>query len=206
MLNILNNNIIEYVLNGYLNYEEDIIKLKKLYESLQYKFNIKAHLIKIPLQLITNFRTIIIDDSLVYRYEYWPYKNAKDRKIKHLNKYKNSQQYGRQKEWYKNGILKSIYYKSNDHQGGTGICKQYFNNGNIHTEIELKDGFPNGMCKIYKLNGEIKFEHDLKNCPYGFIMQYWKKQVNCAIKNMNINTFNFYSSEWEAYVRKSKIF
>lgn len=41
MLQLLNTNIIEYVLNLYLNYEYDIHNLKQLYN---YKFNIKSHL------------------------------------------------------------------------------------------------------------------------------------------------------------------
>jgi antitoxin component YwqK of YwqJK toxin-antitoxin module len=41
MLQLLNKNIIEYVLNPYLNYNDDINKLKQLFD---YKFNIKLHI------------------------------------------------------------------------------------------------------------------------------------------------------------------
>jgi hypothetical protein len=40
-MDILNNNIIEYVLNEYLDYDEDILKLKQLFN---FNFNIKKHL------------------------------------------------------------------------------------------------------------------------------------------------------------------
>jgi antitoxin component YwqK of YwqJK toxin-antitoxin module len=40
MLSLLNNNIIEYVLNLYLDYQEDITKIKQLYK---YKFNFFKH-------------------------------------------------------------------------------------------------------------------------------------------------------------------
>jgi hypothetical protein len=41
MLHLLSNNILKYVLNQYLDYKEDIIKLKQLYNI---KFSIKVHI------------------------------------------------------------------------------------------------------------------------------------------------------------------
>jgi hypothetical protein len=48
-MNLLHKNLVEYILNSYLNYSEDILKLKLLY---QYDSNIKPHLYH---KIILNF-------------------------------------------------------------------------------------------------------------------------------------------------------
>jgi antitoxin component YwqK of YwqJK toxin-antitoxin module len=185
-LQILSTNIIEYVLNLYLNYEEDIIKLKKLYE---YKFNIKPH-IKRNKSMIVGINYIQVDYSLIYKYDYYDNGNRKEQR-----KYKNSlaanlkivkQQYGCQRNWYKNGLLKAEYYKSNNHRGGTGICKKWNRDGNIQTEIELINGYIEGIFKFYTVKDVLKYEIDFSKMKTYEFLKY-RKDINFALKDMGIS-------------------
>jgi hypothetical protein len=116
MLNILSNNIIEYVLNLYLDYEKDIIKVKQLY---LYKFDIKVHI---------NQRKEHWNDGKFQKYcFYLDYNLIKQNSlIGHLfskNKYKNNKLHGIQKYWPiddngKINTTETVYYFSE----GVRIC------------------------------------------------------------------------------------
>jgi antitoxin component YwqK of YwqJK toxin-antitoxin module len=142
MLPILNNNIIEYVLNEYLDYEEDISKLKQLF---LYKFNIKKHLsYKIILLyelIITKSKYVYLNDRLLKIINYY------DNRQKHsICNYKNERKNGIYKTWNKNGKLShTSVYKNGEKHGR-------FNYYNSNEEIYSTSTFSNNMmtsCSDY---------------------------------------------------------
>jgi hypothetical protein len=88
MLNIINNNVIEYVLNLYLDYEEDIIKLKQLYN---FRFNIKKHFIYKNDYSWGNYcKMLYLNNDLIKTKSYYSNGN-----IETLRNYKNNHLHGK---------------------------------------------------------------------------------------------------------------
>jgi antitoxin component YwqK of YwqJK toxin-antitoxin module len=116
MLQLLSNNIIEYVLNLYLDclaavaYEEDINKIKQLY---YYKFSIKTH-IKIKIFHWANGSCKSIKcyfDNKIYRNKGY-YINGK---ISLIEYYKNWELNGKSISYHENGKISLIeYYKNGE--------------------------------------------------------------------------------------------
>jgi antitoxin component YwqK of YwqJK toxin-antitoxin module len=103
----LNNNIIEYILNSYLSYKEDILKIKKLYS--QFRFKLKAHLsFKKAYQFNKEISYIIfyLDNSAIKQINY-----NKNKKVIEYN-FKNKKRHGIQKYFGRNGKIRYIncYY------------------------------------------------------------------------------------------------
>jgi hypothetical protein len=65
MLLILNNNIIKYVLNEYLEYLTDINKLKQLFHEVNMKFDIKVHLKHQMNQENEKYKELYLDNELI---------------------------------------------------------------------------------------------------------------------------------------------
>jgi hypothetical protein len=94
---ILNRNIIEYVLNLYLDYEEDIIKVKLLYNKTVGEFNIKPHLKQKKFYGSNGnlkMLNIYLDYNLIKKYEWY---GNKEQFI--IENYKNNKLHGIQKYW-----------------------------------------------------------------------------------------------------------
>jgi antitoxin component YwqK of YwqJK toxin-antitoxin module len=121
MLDILNTNIIEYILNLYLSYEEDIIKLRKLYDSLQYEFSIKIHMI---------YKNINLEQKIFIDHKYRKYiKFYSDRKTKCVERYfTNIGMNGLETLYYPNGQKQIQTYCENGKY--LGIYTVFSNNGN----------------------------------------------------------------------------
>jgi antitoxin component YwqK of YwqJK toxin-antitoxin module len=157
-MDILNNNIIEYVLNQYLDYDKDIIKLKKLYEN---KFSIKPHIRK---------------DIKYYNFPH----NSKQKEWLHVYTNDNHKLY-LAREYYSNGqIRKNIKYNLNNlHLRNE---KSYYMNGDKISEINFKDDLKHGKCKFYfngKLNTVEYYTNDKINGT-------WKYYINGKLNNKRI--------------------
>ena len=60
--------------------------------------------------------------------------------------------------------------------GGSGINKEYYENGIIKEEISYKDGKLNGISKEYYENGSLKSESTFKDgVLHGIVIEYYTK-------------------------------
>jgi antitoxin component YwqK of YwqJK toxin-antitoxin module len=142
MLHLLSNNIIEYVLNAYLDYEEDIEKIKQLYE---YKFNIRKHIyIGIDLYPNNNIKrsNIWLDDYGIKDKWYYP-----DGKLYYLSNTRHGQIHGIQKTWNEEGTL--IKEETYDYGRLEGIRKEWYNNGNLACVKNYKNGKLSDIQQMY---------------------------------------------------------
>jgi antitoxin component YwqK of YwqJK toxin-antitoxin module len=156
MLNILNNNIIEYVLNEYLDYNTDIMKLKQLYN---YKFNIKNHIAcDIIYYFDSNYKfsnniyskLIYLDKNIIRDRKYF---DLKIKKLRSNIPLKNDEIHGTYKEWYENGIKKyECDYINNE---VNGIHKKWYQNGVIEYEYNYINSELSGLAKEYDINGNL---------------------------------------------------
>jgi antitoxin component YwqK of YwqJK toxin-antitoxin module len=115
---------VEYILNSYLDYEEDIMKLKQLYK---YKFNIKAHITYIQKSLE---KCILLDKNLIRKKEYYSTGNLFTE-----SNYKNNKLHGTNKRVTYDG--KIILY--DEYKDGKCIKITKKENGIIIDERILKD-------------------------------------------------------------------
>jgi antitoxin component YwqK of YwqJK toxin-antitoxin module len=184
-MDVLNNNLIEYVLNLYLHYDKDIYKLKQLYK---YKFDIKTH-IKIITTYFDEEKTKIhskgihidpITSNLIYQKHYYQngkiwqilrYKDSyvqnnkvffRNGKINFEHNYKNGYFDGIIRCWNDDGTLVSETNYKNDKK--EGLYKHSFNVNDklITDEINYKDDMRNGITRNY-VNGKITEETNYKN-------------------------------------------
>jgi antitoxin component YwqK of YwqJK toxin-antitoxin module len=155
MLQFLNNNILKYILNSYLNYEEDVISLIKLFPI---KFSLKLHLsTEIKYYKHTQKQIAILLDNKVIQER--SYNNKK--KIFRLNNYKNEEKHGIQKYWYDTGILYSEVYYENGKNHGTE--KLWYINGNLKQETNYMNGKKNGFFTFQNFSGDIEHKYFYKN-------------------------------------------
>jgi antitoxin component YwqK of YwqJK toxin-antitoxin module len=111
MINLLTKNIVEFVLNEYLDYEEDILKLKQF---LLFKFNIKKH-IRYEFSDFSEYncpikRTIkYLDDKKIKVNTFYADTNTKRSETHFKNEIKN----GSDKYWDINGyIVNNLKFKN----------------------------------------------------------------------------------------------
>jgi antitoxin component YwqK of YwqJK toxin-antitoxin module len=128
-MNILNNNILQYILNQYLDWEEDISKLHQIFN---FKFHIKIHIIYDKVLHFTKkmgYR-IYLDNKIIKFKLYFLNGNPDIEE-----NYKNGKLHGIQKEWYKNGkLMKEQSYICETQKG---IQKYYKTNGTLSYMIDL---------------------------------------------------------------------
>jgi antitoxin component YwqK of YwqJK toxin-antitoxin module len=67
-------------------------------------------------------------------------------------------------ELYKNGKLRKLYYKKNNHH--IRETQQYYNNGNLEYSLPWKDGKINGIGREYYYDGVLKALFVLKDNSY----------------------------------------
>ena len=119
------------------------------------------------------FKNRVLVDSLVfnekeesYYYDYEPFNgimidyysnNRID--IKYEIKLKNGKRNGLCKWWYENGQLSN----ENNYKDGKkqGLCKWWYENGQLRSEGNHKDGKPDGLYKWWHENGQLKSEGNL---------------------------------------------
>jgi antitoxin component YwqK of YwqJK toxin-antitoxin module len=135
---ILNNNIIQYVLNPYFDYFEDISKIKQLFISSQYKFSLKPH---------TKIQIINKDYTTYFHFKLVEMKKNQYRIYIDFKLYKKILYYPN------TGIIKSInYYKNNK---AHGIQKYFYDNGNIERLVKFNEGQRHGTFMEWDENGKL---------------------------------------------------
>ena len=132
MLNLLHSNIVEYILNPYLNYSNDISKLKRLFD---HKFNIKPHL---SYNIYNYKRSTYVDEIKIKMEERYSHKQLK---LKY--NYKNGNLDGIQEEWYENGQPRCKLNYKDGKLNGTQI--KYNENGQIKHK---NDFFENRLTRL----------------------------------------------------------
>jgi hypothetical protein len=163
MLDLLSNNIIKYVLNRYLSFHLDIIKLKQLYN---FKFNLKQHkLIIFTSSESLNFnkrkywspneyylRKFYIDQLLTYEKLYYINKNYEIIKIcSHIHIYYKHCKCDCNKCNY-------TYYTKNQLHIKHIIVREYYKNGNLKL-IGIKSfGVWVGLIIRYTRKGQIQYK------------------------------------------------
>jgi len=60
-------------------------------------------------------------------------------------------------------IREGITYVKGETKAFTGIIKSYYENGNLESEGNFKDGKLNGLSKLYYENGNLKSEANFKD-------------------------------------------
>ena len=60
-------------------------------------------------------------------------------------------------------IREGITYVKGETKAFTGIIKSYYENGNLESEGNFKDGKLNGLSKVYYENGNLKREDNYKD-------------------------------------------
>jgi antitoxin component YwqK of YwqJK toxin-antitoxin module len=174
--------IVNYGLQGYLNYDEDVSKLEEIYNK---KLDIKQHLTyqedfwdkdKTKIESKTTFL-----DGKRIKYELW-FRNGNKNFEDH---YKNNMLNGIVKEWYENGSISSEEHYKNGKWDGVrrkwnpegylkeeenykndyldGIKKLYYEDGKLRYEQTYKNGQLNGLTKYYYRNGQLEIEQIFKN-------------------------------------------
>jgi antitoxin component YwqK of YwqJK toxin-antitoxin module len=188
MLNLLNNNIIQYVLNEYLDYIEDGSKLKMLFPQNSYKFNIKKHLIykKISGNNFDIFKVFcdnkIIKETcfknkvLYYRInnisKIFEYLNSVEKELRCLINLPRFQ---------------VINYCFNKNNCKDGIYIFYYNNGKIYEKFYIKDKELNGPFILFYQNGVISESKSYKNGFLHGIATTYSEEGDILTKNKFIN-------------------
>jgi antitoxin component YwqK of YwqJK toxin-antitoxin module len=152
-MDILNNNIKQYILNQYLNYKTDIKKLHLLYD---FKFNIDTHLsygddifIDEENEIIKEKDVFIDSEKLI---EYGFYDNGQ------LNFFHN---FKKERNWYKTGELK---WEANlKDEKYDGIFREWYKNGNEEYTGKWINGEREGIHIFYYLNGNIRITFEYKD-------------------------------------------
>jgi hypothetical protein len=127
MLSILNNNIIEYILNPYLDYLNDIVNLKKLYK---YNFNMKPH-------ITSNYHHLLLDLKLIRDYGYYDDNQLSYKRNLRKNEYNRLVLHGISIFWWPNRKIKRKDYFIY----GKLYKRQLYNiNENLIEDVTYKNG------------------------------------------------------------------
>jgi antitoxin component YwqK of YwqJK toxin-antitoxin module len=152
-MNLLHKNLIEYVLNPYLDYLKDIQKLRKIF---QYNFNIKQHLKREIEDCLEdgNVISLLLDNNKLIEKAFYETKE----KLYEV-KFKDNKEY--QKWWYKNGNLQHVFTLKNGEY--EHLIKNYRHNGDLLFEHNYENGKKHGTCKTYMTNNRLSHEETYKN-------------------------------------------
>jgi antitoxin component YwqK of YwqJK toxin-antitoxin module len=168
VLLILNTNILKFILNGYLDYNDDIIKLKKLIsENVHIYFDIKSHIICENIRINDNNKPkfydlynskfnkeflVYLDKKIIIRKTYYQGKNMRS-----INNYKNGDRtfHGEQIEYYANGRVKMIETYENGLLNGS---RKIYSPRAILMHFNYKNQYQDGTQRIYDRNGVLIYE------------------------------------------------
>jgi antitoxin component YwqK of YwqJK toxin-antitoxin module len=133
-MDILNSNITNYVLNQYLDYFEDILKLKQLYKNINSNFKSRLEIKKYKDKLHNKITSIYVDKMLYKKKEFYL-----NRKKKSIERFYRGIYHGYQLYWYKNGQLE---YENNFKYGKRSGYQYHYNmSGDLRNkEFWNKDG------------------------------------------------------------------
>jgi antitoxin component YwqK of YwqJK toxin-antitoxin module len=156
-MDILNNNIIEYILNLYLDYVDDVQKLKQLYN---FKFNIKSHLTHYisfygGKKKIKN-KSLYLDNKPIKIKKYF-YNGNKSSLWKCTNLNDNSIF----ECWYKNG--KNSYVANMQKGKYHGFFEEWNMMGYYRRKANYENGKLNGIQKYYTYDEKFIYEEIREN-------------------------------------------
>jgi antitoxin component YwqK of YwqJK toxin-antitoxin module len=163
-MDILNTNIIRYILNPYLDYQEDILKLKQLYPSLQNNFPIKPHIKFTTHQISYIYKNTYLDNKKIRKRSYYIQNYFTNRQIHSINNYKNNKLHGRTEQYYFNGQKELEFNYTMDKK--EGIQKKWEYNGDPKYEHYYKNGYKDDIQKDWDIFG--KMVKSLYNCDVLF--------------------------------------
>jgi antitoxin component YwqK of YwqJK toxin-antitoxin module len=213
MLNLLHNNLIEYILNLYLDYEKDILKLKQLFP--QYKFSIKPHLAYTKIfDKYGNGIKCLLDNKnkkLIFTYKNGERKidnykgNKFKRKILFNNgkldteiDFKNDFFHGKRKQWYQNGTL---WYEENYKNGEReGYRVEYDQRGILIYDENYKNDLLHGIQLMYYDDENLKSRCNYKNGIKNGIYKEWNEDGSLLYEYKYVDGINT-TLEWTMHIR-----
>ena len=74
---------------------------------------------------------------------------------------------------YKDEYTEYTYYTKDGKVVRHGLCKDYYENGKIVSELNYKDGKLDGICKGYYKDGELEFEYNYKDGKRDGLCKYY---------------------------------
>ena len=60
------------------------------------------------------------------------------------------------------GVYSQNNENNNSHKNDHGLLREWYNNGHIYLEFEMKDGIKNGLCKKWYEDGQIQMIYNYK--------------------------------------------
>ena len=195
-LNNISTDILKYVLNPYLTYNEDIVNLNLINKEFsKIKFDIKPHIRiedkEYPNGRYFRIRKTFLDNILIkqedwnrdgikkYQWELnlenehsitqYGYDNGNLKSVEHRDA--TNRLDGQMLAYYENGNLKTDRYFKNDELDGKSI--DFYENGQIEKEENYKDGLKNGKQIEYYSNGNKRYEYNYKNDKQNEIQLGW---------------------------------
>ena len=178
-INILPYDILQHVLNPYLDYNEEVPLVQELLEN-RIELNITPHLKTNETyenDILTQ-RETFLDEKLI-KIEEW-YKNGN---LKSVENYKNNLLDGIGTIYYKNGT--DVWYSTNYKNGlEEGKQYKYYSNGIVAYKSNYKNGVEDGVQYTYDINGTLlsirTYKNGVKNGP-----------ERIYLNNKNILTYNY---------------
>ena len=126
----------------YLNYEKEASQLRQLSHRMKDKH---------PLKRVKKLSHIIQPHGI--QIEYW---DTEKTKKKSEITYRNGEQEGLGRSWYKNGQLE---WEGNYHQGKReGVWRSWYQNGQLELEENYHQGEPEGVWRKWYENGQLVWE------------------------------------------------
>jgi antitoxin component YwqK of YwqJK toxin-antitoxin module len=190
LLRFLYKDILQYVFNLYIDYENDSVKLENIVNtSTQYifKFDINPHIFFqdeiVLLEASNNIDSdeilivnTYIDNNIVKKNEYW------DNSIKKSEiNYKQGSYHGKNIEWFKNG---NIEFDGNYENGFKhGIQIRYNSKG----VVILSENYNNGIYDGNQLYGEIFQQYICYNYKNGKLMASYKSTNETKCEDIMAN-------------------
>ena len=94
------------------------------------------------------------------------------------------------KEVYREELDQNLDIKQHAGRLPDGTVKEFFENGKIYFECEVKNGQRNGVCRIYFDNGKINIEKNYKTITLGKYITEIKKNAFKGFTNVTTITLN----------------
>jgi antitoxin component YwqK of YwqJK toxin-antitoxin module len=169
MLSLLNNNIIDYILNPYLDYRTDIQYIKQLFK---YKFLLKLHLTyEIYKENGRHEIETVLYNQFIIREGYYSNGNLSWKSFHNLFEYGGAQD-GNTYSWYENGKMKSVKTFKNGKL--EGFEKYFYRNGNLMYKYHYKNSKLDGLQREYYKSGQLFKEIYIEDGKLITIKEYYR--------------------------------
>ena len=91
------------------------------------------------------------------------------------------------KEYYSNGVLKSVTAFSKN--GMDGKYMSFYENGNQKEERVYREGVPSGTWKLWQKNGQLREEKTYRNSMQDFERKEWNGEGKLVLEEIYKNGF-----------------